>query len=204
MKKADTLDLLVGGSSFADKVFEEHLKERKIVFNREVDYSIIEEVILQIIKFNKEDKDIPVNKRKPILMYIASGGGCAISGFALLDVMKQSKTPIHTIDLCSSYSMASYILMAGHKRFALKHASVLLHDGGFGLQGSANKNKDTIEFYNRLDSNIKNFVIENTNIEEELYDSKIDREWYIFPEEAKELGIIDYIVGVDVTLDEIM
>ena len=43
-----------------------------------------------------------------------------------------------------------------------------------------------------------------TNIDEDFYDSHHDREFYIYADEAKELGCVDKIIGVDCDLDEII
>lgn len=44
----------------------------------------------------------------------------------------------------------------------------------------------------------------NTSITKDFLDGIADREYYMFPEEAKELGIVDTIVGVDCPIDEIL
>ena len=44
----------------------------------------------------------------------------------------------------------------------------------------------------------------NTSITKRFLDGIADREYYMFPEEAKELGIVDTIVGVDCPIDEIL
>lgn len=47
-------------------------------------------------------------------------------------------------------------------------------------------------------------MIEHTNMTLEFLEEIKDREYYMFPEEAKERGIIDKIIGVDCDLDEII
>ena len=48
------------------------------------------------------------------------------------------------------------------------------------------------------------FMIDNTAMTEEFLTSIKDREYYIFPNEAKELKIVDMIIGEDCPLDEIL
>ena len=49
-------------------------------------------------------------------------------------------------------------------------------------------------FNNKVDEDIRNFIISNTNITEELYDSKARKQWFISAEEALELNLIDEIM----------
>lgn len=52
-----------------------------------------------------------------------------------------------------------------------------------------------MNFYDRLDNRIKKFVVENTNISEELYAEKEDEEWYMFAnDEGLSLGIVHEII----------
>ena len=94
--------------------------------------------------------------------------------------------------------------MAFHKTYAFPDSVLLLHDGSTGAQSSSRKMKDITNFYDKLDNRVKKFVLDNTNITEEFYEEIADREYYMFADEAKELGIVDYIIGEDVDLDEIL
>ena len=48
--------------------------ERKLFLEEDVGFPVME-MIKMIMLWNKEDKDIPVEKRKPIIIYIMSDGG---------------------------------------------------------------------------------------------------------------------------------
>ena len=59
-------------------------------------------------------------------------------------------------------------------------------------------------FFNSLDERIKNHVTSKTKITSEFYDSIYDKEYYMYAnEEGKELGCVDYIIGEDVTINDI-
>ena len=58
----------------------------------------------------------------------------------------------------------------------------------------------TMQAVTRLD----NLVFANTKIDEAEYEKHRRDEWYMFPSEAKELGIINHIIGEDVELDAIL
>lgn len=94
--------------------------------------------------------------------------------------------------------------IAGHKRFASKHAKFLWHDGTSGALNSSAKVRDEIAFQSRNEERIREFVLSHTNIDPDLYDSKLRVEWYMFADEAKELGAVDYIIGEDCDIDDII
>ena len=50
---------------------------------------------------------------------------------------------------------------------------------------------------NTVDGEIRQFFIDNTNIDPELYDSMTRRQWFIDANKAKELNLVDKIIGVD-------
>lgn len=198
-------ELVLGGNNeFFDKVFEENLKERRIIINEDIDQSIIETAVLQILKYNKEDKDIPASKRRPIYVYINSLGGEVPNGFCLIDAIITSKTPIHGILLGYGYSMGALILIACHKRYAFKNSTILIHDGTQGAITTGAKFKDIAKFYDEMDTRIKEFVLERTNIDSDFYDAKYQSEFYFYANEGKKLGVIDGIIGEDIDLDEIL
>lgn len=199
-------ELLIGDGcedSIYMKVIKENLDNRTIILNGEVTNGILEEISFIILKWNSEDKDLPVEKRKPITLAINSGGGDAVIGLNLIDVIQQSMTPVRTVVFGQASSMASYLLMAGDRRYAFKNSVILLHDGSSGMYTSSNKARDIQKFYDRLDSKIKEFVIDNTKMSEEYLEEIKDREMYLFAEEAKEFGIIDGIIGEDINLEDI-
>jgi ATP-dependent Clp protease, protease subunit len=204
MKRNNDVMLNMGGSDFIDKTFEEHLKERKIIINSEVTQDLIETVILQIMKFNKEDKDIPVCKRKPIRLYISSGGGDVFTGLGVVDTIINSKTKIQGLVLTYGYSMGAVIFSACHERFMMPTASLLIHDGQTSLSGSANKVKDIQKFYNRIDDKLKEVIVSKSKITKQEYEENMDRELYMIADECKEKGLCDFIIGVDCELDEII
>ena len=140
----------------------------------------------------------------PIKLYMTTNGGNVDAGFQLIDVIMSSKTPIYTINSGYWYSMGFLIGIAGHKRFSTRNARMLMHDGCHFLGDSSAKLQDQVEFQKRFDSRIKQYVISRSNITSEEYDKKFRVEWYMFADEAKERGLIDYIIGEDCEIDEIV
>ena len=132
-------------------IVKEHLQDRKIIINETIDDDAIENVCLMIMKWNKEDKDLPAKARKPIYIYINSDGGDVVAGYQILSSIKTSVTPVITVGFAKCASMACYILAAGHKRYCFQNTVVLYHDGQTGYISSSNKGKDIQKFYDKLE-----------------------------------------------------
>ena len=188
-----------GGNSFIERVFEEQLKKRKIIINEEINSDIVERAIIQILNWNAEDdeSDIPVNKRKPITLYINSPGGEVGIGFVLCNVMENSKTPIETITLGLSASMAGYIAMAGTKgmRKCYPFSTFLIHSGSMVVGGNANDVESTVKYYSDMKTDIANFIYKHTKIDTDTYKQYQKEEWDLASNTAKDLGVVDIIIG---------
>lgn len=192
-------------SSNVEEVFYlKDLRQRKLFINGEIDQFSVADAIRHIMQFNKEDKGVDPDKRKPILLYITSNGGDVDAGFGLIDVILNSKTPVYTINLGFQYSMGFLIGLAGHKRFAAKYAKFLMHDGYSFTSGTSTKVQDEMAFRKREEARVKEYVVSRSNITSKEYDKKLRVEWYLFADEAKERGFTDYIIGEDCEIDEII
>lgn len=187
-----------------NEIIKNHLNDRRIIINREIDDDLLETVCLMILKWNSDDKDLPINKRKKIFVYINSDGGDCVLGTQILSQITYSKTPVVTVGFAKCASMASYILAAGHERYCFPNTIVLYHDGQTGYVSSGNKGKDIQKFYDKLDERMTNFMIEHTDMTPEFIEEIKDREYYMFSEEAKERHIVDKIIGIDCDIDEII
>lgn len=188
-----------------EDIFElKDLEERKLYLTGEVSVYNSTDLIHKILQYNADDKDVPVEERKPIKLYITSEGGDVQSGFGLIDVIIASKTPVYTINLGYWYSMALLIGLSGHKRFASQNTSVLLHDGSNFAYNSANKVQDQMDFFKKLEARMKELVLTRTKVTAKMYEKKARVEWYMLADEAKELGFIDCLIGVDCDIDEVI
>lgn len=180
-------------------------KNRRLYINDYITNDIIDVVSMNVIRFNQEDKDVPIEERKPIILYINTGGGSVTSGFSAVDIMLSSKTPVYTVNLGICYSMGFHLFISGKKRFSLENSTFLLHDGSNGVMDSASKVRDYINFTeDQMAEKIKSHVLNHTTIPEKLYEEKYRIEWYMYPEEAKKYGICTDIVGEDCDIDSII
>ena len=200
----DTKRVLIENGLVSELFYVEDLERRKLFLNTDIEQATIAGIVRNIMQFNKDDAGLPRNKRRPVFLYIASDGGDVDSGFELIDIIQNSTTPVYTVNLGYQYSMAFLIGLAGHKRYALPSAKFLMHDGSNFVYNSAAKAQDQMKFHRDVEDRIKQYVLSTSKITSDEYDSKQRIEWYMFAEEAKEKGFVDYVVGCDCSIDDII
>ena len=153
------------------------------------------ELSKMILRYNMEDKDIPVEERKPIKIFINSPGGDLDSTLAFIGMINISKTPIWTIDACWAYSAAGLILMAGHKRYALPNTECLIHSGSGYLGGSYEQTTEQMKNYKYLVDKMRDFIFSKTKIDQKTFKKYSTKDWYIYTDEMLNYGIVDEIVN---------
>lgn len=153
--------------------------------NREVYLSAISDGVGSTIEgyirfFNKQDErnNVPVEKRKPILLYIDSIGGSLIDTLSMIDAIEMSRTPVYTIAVGACYSGGFFTFIAGHKRFSYPHASFLYHEGSTGTTADASKFRNFADYYEVQLGQLKAHVLKHSNWTEEHYEKvKRDDVW---------------------------
>jgi len=191
---------------YADRFAFEDDKNRHLWLNGDVDDGIIDTFVYSILRYNLLDKDIPPEKRKPIILYINTNGGSVSNCFSLIDSIETSKSPVYTVNVGCCYSAGFLIFLAGHQRYTLPNSTFLMHDGSSGAFWEvSSKLRDRISFEeDQIDLRIRHHIAKNSNITDEFYDEQYRVEWYFYPEEAKQYEMVDYIVGVDCSIDNIL
>lgn len=161
------------------------------------------ELVKTIMRINHEDTkyQIPAEERMPIKIFIDTPGGHTQVMRSLIGAIKISKTPVYTIVYCSAMSAGSYILAAGHKRFAFPNSVILVHSGNLGYQGTVEQVESAKKFYDKLDKNDNDAFLSYTNVVAKDLKKKGAVDWYMTAEEALKYGIIDRIIE---DFDEVM
>lgn len=187
-----------------EELYREYLDSRILVLNDEIDENIIDDFVLYILKWNKEDLNLPIENRRPIKIYMSSPGGNVFDANILVDVITESKTPVYGIGLDLVASAAYLCYLACHVRYAFKNTVFLQHEGEMSIENSRSKFKQCAEFFDLQEKNGKDFILSRTNMSSEFYDSIYDVEYWMYSTKAKELGIVDKIIGLDCDLDEVL
>ena len=169
--------------------------------------SKVSQLVTDIFEYNREDNrnNIPIEERKPIILYINSPGGSVTEGFSLISAIEVSRTPIYTVNIGQWASMAFLIGITGHKRYSLPYMTFLMHDGTNFTYDTATKAQDKMKFDERFnDTVVKHHVLAHSDMEAEEYNSRLREEYYMLPEDALKKGFIDKIVDDANKLDAIL
>ena len=159
----------------------------------------IGDAVESIIRFwNKVDDENHVSRanREPIKIYINTPGGSLHATLTMVDAIKMSETPVYTINTGTAFSGGFFIFISGHMRYSYPHATFLFHEGSTGGGGpqDAGKFRNYASFYDKMLEQLEVLTLENTNITKEVYDKHKLDDWWIFADEALELGICDEII----------
>lgn len=166
------------------------LKDRIVFLGTPVDDYVANLLVAQFLFLEKEDAD------KDIDFYINSPGGSVSAGMAIYDCMQIIKPNVATICVGQAASMGAVLLAGGaeKKRYALKHARVMIHQVSGGFQGTvADINVQAAES-NRYMDILMGILSQHTGKAPEQVRKDCDRDFFMSAEEAKTYGIIDKVL----------
>lgn len=150
--------------------------------------------VKNILRWNKEDEDIPIEERKPIKLLFHSVGGDLDIQSMISNIIALSKTPIIGVAMGMVASAAAYIYLSCHKKYMLPSSYFLFHKGSIGINGNANDVLSLIEDYQeQLDVLIKK-IVSSTDFTEEEVMSNIGADWYVRASLAIEKKVADKVI----------
>ena len=186
-------------SERAYDIFSLLLEERIIFLGEDVSDTVANIIIAQLLYLEAEDP------KKPVSFWINSRGGSVYDGMAIRDTMNFIQCPVHTIALGMAMSMAAILLASGEKgtRAALPNTGIMIHQPKSGVEGQVTDIQIRAKRLDQLKSRVTKMMSEMTG---QPYDKAMDdmeRDYWMYPEDALEYGIIDKIIDkriVDSTL----
>lgn len=160
--------------------------------------AVTELIIAELLYLNYESTD-------PITMYINSSGTTTADGqavgfeteaFAVADVMKYVRPPVHTVALGQAFGAAAMLLSQGKRgyRFALPNATILLNQPKSQARGQASD----IAIKAKEVQNNRRVMCEliasaaGKPVDEVINDCS--RVKYLQPDEAVEYGLVDQVI----------
>ena len=166
------------------------LKERIIFLGTPINDQVANLMVAQLLFLNHEDS------RKPIQMFINSPGGSINAGLAVYDTMHYIDAPISTIAVGLAASFGTILLTSGTPgmRYALPNATIHLHQPLGGAQGQASDIEIQAREILRMRDLINNILKRHTHMSDEEITQSTDRDFYMTPERAVELGVIDGVM----------
>lgn len=180
--------------------YYEDLNERVWNLVSEVDDSLLD-FARHVIRWNREDRGIPVEERKPIRLYINSPGGDLNIFYTVKDIVEMSKTPIVAVNLGMAYSAAALLFLSCHERYMLKSSKILLHLGSASLGGSYLDLMSAVADYQEQVESFVSAIQEKTTYTPDEIESNIASDWYIDAEDALAHGAATKIID---DIDELL
>ena len=166
------------------------LKERIIFLGTPINDQVANLMVAQLLFLNHEDS------HKPIQMFINSPGGSINAGLAVYDTMHFIDAPISTVAVGLAASFGTILLCAGTPgmRYALPNATIHLHQPLGGAQGQASDMEIAVKEIVRMRELLNLILKRHTKMTEEQINQSTDRDFYMTPERAMELGVIDAVM----------
>src|SRR5215203_5289325 len=167
------------------------LLENRIIFLQgEIHTGNANELVMKLLYLQSE------NRRKDIHFYINSPGGSVSATLAMYDTMQMITPPVATYCVGLAASGGAVLLAGGEKgkRFALKHAKIMIHQPHGGVGGQVSDIEIQANEILRTRMALNEILASHTGKTAEEIAKACDRDYYLTPEEAKAFGIVDDIL----------
>lgn len=139
---------------------------------------------------------IDINNTNPWRFVILSGGGNVIAGMKLYSTLKAiaAKRPIITVASGICASMATVIHQAGTTRLIEPGCSYMIHDVSGEVFGSITNMQDTMDWLNKLNSQLHRCLAEKANLTiDEIAELAKRRDSWYMADEVVAMGLADAI-----------
>jgi ATP-dependent Clp protease, protease subunit len=175
----------------SELLFQRLLRNRIVFLGQQVDDDIANRICAEILLLSAEDN------RRDIQLFINSPGGSVYAGLAIYDVMQYVPNDIATYAMGMAASMGQFLLTAGAKgkRFALPHATILMHQPSGGIGGTATDIKIQAEQMLHVKKTLFQRTAFHTGQPIEKIERDADRDRWYTSEEAVAYGFVDHVIS---------
>jgi ATP-dependent Clp protease protease subunit len=179
-----------GRSERAYDIYSRLLKDRIVLLGSEVNDAVASLICAQLLFLESQDPE------KEISLYINSPGGSVTAGLAVYDTMRFISSPVSTVCIGRAASMGAFLLAAGEPgmRFALLNSQIMIHQPSGGFHGQATDIEIHAREVLRLKERLNRMLAENMQRPYEEVTAATERDNFLTPDEARELGIIDRVL----------
>ncbi len=174
----------------ADPIADGLLRQRIVVLDEALDDKNGTRIIGQLFLLSAEDH------RSDITLWINSPGGSVPAMLAIMDTMRLIPNDVSTLAIGMAASAGQFLLSAGTpgKRFALRHARILMHQGSAGIGGNAVDIALQADDLRHTRDTVLGLIAGHTGqpLERVVEDSQRDR-WFT-AEQSLEYGFVDAVL----------
>ena len=156
---------------------------------------ISNEICAPAIRWILAENCIKSNKKKKLQLIISSDGGELSAAFALIDIMKGSKIPIHTLGLGIVSSAGLLIFSAGHDRVLTPNTSVLSHQYSWSSDGKHHELIASVAEMELIEKRMIQHYIKVTGLSKKAIMDELlpAHDVWLTPEEAKKYNLCDIV-----------
>lgn len=129
-----------------------------------------------------------------IKLRINSYGGSLFAGLAILDVIRNLKSEVHTYVDGAAASAATIISIAGAQRFIGKNSMMLIHQLSTGNYGKYSELEDDMENNKRLMKMIKDIYKQYTKVPMKNIDDILKHDLWFDSAKCLEFGLVDKVL----------
>ncbi len=173
-------------------IYSRLLLDRIVFLGTEVNDTVANLIVAQML-FLEQD-----NPETPIHFYINSPGGSVYAGLGIYDIMQHISCPVYTYCVGLAASMGSLLLTAGSAghRHALPHSRIMIHQPLGGARGQCSDIQIQAKEIQDLKTQLNQIYIKHSGVglTESQIESATDRDNFLSPTRAIELGLIDKII----------
>lgn len=171
-------------------IYSRLLKDRIVFLGTPLTDEVANVLIAQLLFLESEDPDKDIN------FYVNSPGGMVSAGLAIYDTMRYINPDICTLCMGQAASMSAVLLAAGTegKRYALPNARILIHQPMGSFQGQASDVAIQAKEILRMRESLNEILAFHTHRDIETIRKDTDRDFFMGGQEAKEYGIVDYVI----------
>lgn len=183
----------LGGLKVAENTEEINLENKGVhILMGDVDDTTCKAAMEWILRENFKQE-----RAKKLTLIVNSYGGYCHSGFALIDIMRGSSIPVHTVGLGAIGSMGFAIFIAGDKgnRLLTPQTSILSHcysSGAFGTHHDlvADRKEQDLTYERMMNHYLKCIDMSKKDIEKHLLTKN---DVWMSAKEAHKLGVCDKV-----------
>ena len=159
------------------------------------------EVLDEVTLANLKEQSGDISKFDTLVVEIASPGGSVSEGLDImvwLDKLSHEGKQIVTVVTANSYSIASLIMLVADIKLISTHGKVMVHNPMVPLLEYVNANdlQQYVDNLRQLENTMYELYEFFTGLNKEQIKMLMDKESYLLPQEAVDLGFADMVVDI--------
>lgn len=174
-----------------EKIDKKLFESRNIYLSGIIDEDIVNQIIPMIHYYNLDAKE--TGDDSSIKIYINSPGGEMTQGNAIVQEIENSALTVETIAQGTISSMGFVIFLAGDIRRLSRHTEIMYHTLSAGLSGTYSEMKNQMSYYERLQNQVDDYIVERTEIPKKKLKRYRERnlDWFLTFDECKKYKVFD-------------